>query len=165
MTMGGDPEAGRCPMSHKILLKISGALAVSCMLATIAASPVAAASPNKSGRTVPVAHRLHHLYAYVGSGIAHPRSCLAHLSTVSCIMSHRMRLGHRGIRSSRASAFWANRVTCRQAPVRTSTETFSDRGAGLEVVDRHWHRTDRPAHLFASAVAMKAGRRLNASFP
>jgi hypothetical protein len=59
-------------MSHKILLKISGALAVSCMLATIAASPVAAASPNKSGRTVPVAHRLHHLYAYVGSGIAHP---------------------------------------------------------------------------------------------
>ena len=44
-------------MSHKISLKISGALAVSCMLAAIAASPVAAASPNKTGRTVPVAHR------------------------------------------------------------------------------------------------------------
>jgi hypothetical protein len=59
-------------MSHKISLKISGALAVSCLLAAIAASPVAAASPNKSGRTVPVAHHFHHLYAYVGSGIAHP---------------------------------------------------------------------------------------------
>jgi hypothetical protein len=59
-------------MSHKISLKISGALAVSCLLAAIAASPVAAASPNKSGRTVPVAHRFHHLYAYAGSGIAHP---------------------------------------------------------------------------------------------
>jgi hypothetical protein len=59
-------------MSHKISLKISSALAVSCLLAAIAASPVAAASPNKSGRTVPVAHRFHHLYAYVGSGIAHP---------------------------------------------------------------------------------------------
>ena len=59
-------------MSHKILLKIPGALAASCLLAPIAASPVAAASPNKSGRTVLVAHRFHHLYAYVGSGIAHP---------------------------------------------------------------------------------------------
>ena len=59
-------------MSHKISLKISGALAVSCLLAAIAASPVAAASPNKSGRAAPVAHRFHHLYAYVGSGIAYP---------------------------------------------------------------------------------------------
>ena len=58
-------------MSHKISLKTPGVLAVSCLLAAIAASPVAAASPNKSGRTLPVAHRFHHLYAYAGSGIAH----------------------------------------------------------------------------------------------